>query len=550
MHIVENSFTSHGKTYHSVLLRESYREGKTVKKRTVANLSNCKPEEVEAIKLALRYKDNLALLGSVTDSLDFREGMSVGAAWTLYTIAQRCGIERALGADFQGRLALWQVMARALDQGSRLSAVRLAQFHAACDILGMERGFDENDLYENMTWLCKGQSLIEDRLFRHRWTSGTPELFLYDVTSSYLEGQCNELADWGYNRDKKKGKKQIVIGLLCDNEGEPVSTEVFPGNTQDMMTFASQVKKAAERFGCARVTFVGDRGMIKSGQIEDLAEFGFNYITAITKAQIVTLLNKGTLQMELFDENICEVAEDGVRYILRKNPQRAEEVDANRRDKRKKIETLAEKKNLYLSGHPKAKVETALKEVRALTERLKIHRWVTIGAEGRRIVVSVNADALHEESFLDGCYVIKTDLAAADVTARTIHDRYKDLAMVEEAFRTFKTGHLEVQPVNVQTDEHTRAHVLVVMLAYMITRALKKSWRPFDIKVQEGLTMLSTLCSHQVTMNGKNTVHMIPTPRELSAQLLEAADIHLPKALPSRGCKVVTRHKLQNRRKS
>jgi len=169
-----------------------------------------------------------------------------------------------------------------------------------------------------------------------------PELFLYGVTSSYLEGQDNALGAYGYNRDGKKGKKQIVIGLLCDEHGAPISTEVFRGNTQDPATFASQVNKASQRFGCEHVTFVGDRGMIKSGQIRDLAQAGFHYITAITKPQIQTLLKAGVLQMDLFDAELCEVNDEGVRYVLRRNPLRADELAASRADKKASVERLRE----------------------------------------------------------------------------------------------------------------------------------------------------------------------------------------------------------------
>ncbi|MFN3327187.1 MAG: transposase, partial [Bryobacteraceae bacterium] len=191
-------------------------------------------------------------------------GPSVGAVWALAETARRLGIHQALGSGFSAQLALWQVLARVLEQGSRLSAVRLAQVHAACDVLGIRRGFDENDLYDNLGWLSENQQQIEDRLFAPRRRQRPPELFLYDVTSSYLEGEDNAYAAYGYNRDGKKGKKQIVIGLLCDQQGVPISTEVFRGNTQDTQTFAAQVQKASGRFGCQRVTFVGDRGMIKS----------------------------------------------------------------------------------------------------------------------------------------------------------------------------------------------------------------------------------------------------------------------------------------------
>ena len=147
------------------------------------------------------------------------------------------------------------------------------------------------------------------------------------MTSSYFEGVCNALSDWGYNRDGKKGKKQVVVGLLCDELGEPVSVEVFRGNTSDLKTFANQIAKVADRFGCQRVTMVGDRGMIKSAQIEQLKEMeGFYYITALTKPQIETLIHKGVVQLSWFDEKICEVESDGIRYVLRRNPQRVEDL--------------------------------------------------------------------------------------------------------------------------------------------------------------------------------------------------------------------------------
>src|SRR5216684_4116465 len=303
--------SSNGKSYQSIYLRESFREGNHVRKRDIANLTHCDPKEIAAIELALQFKGNLAALGSL-DQVQLSQGLSLGAVWSLCETARRLGIDQALGQGFAAQLALWQVLARVLEQGSRLSAVRLAQVHAACDALGIRRGFDENDLYANLTWLSAHQEAIEKRLFAKRRGRQKAELFLYDVTSSYLEGEDNAYGAYGYNRDGKKSKKQIVIGLLCDEQGAPVSTEVFRGNTQDPKTFAAQVKKASQLFGCERVTFVGDRGMIKSGQVEDLAQAGFHYITAITKPQIDTLIEARLIQMELFAAELCEVERKGV----------------------------------------------------------------------------------------------------------------------------------------------------------------------------------------------------------------------------------------------
>ena len=552
MYITQTTAPSNsGQLYLCTLLRESFREGDRVKNRTLANLSHCKPEEIFALRLALEHKDNLAELGSIEESLRLQEGLSVGAVWTVYTVAKRLGIEKALGTERAGKLALWQVMARTLDQGSRRSAVRLAPTHAACDVLGLPQGFDENDLYDNLGWLAEHQAVIEQRLFQRRpkQQGQATELFLYDVTSSYLEGECNALGDWGYDRDGKKGKKQVVVGLLCDEQGEPVSVEVFPGNTRDLKTFANQIAKVAGRFGCRQVTMVGDRGMIKSAQIEPLQEReGFYYITALTKPQIETLLKGGVVQMAWFDEKICEVESEGVRYVLRRNPQRVEDLKRSRQDKRASVARLLEKKNRYLAEHPRAQVPVAQREVAAKIVQLQVGAWLKVQARGRELRLEDDAAALAEESRLDGCYVIKSDLPKLHADAQTLHDRYKDLALVEQAFRTSKTVHLEMRPWYVRSEKSTRGHAFVVMLAYLIVRHLRQAWAELDVTVEEGLGQLMTLCATQIFVKGEARCNQIPTPRALSQKLLRAADIHLPRALPHLGAHVVTRMKLTEQR--
>ena len=550
MYITETTRTGpNGTTYRCVLLRQSYREGGEVKNRTIANLSHCTPQEVAAIRLALQHKDNLTVLGTFKDATEIVEGRSVGAVWTIYEVARRLGIEAALGTDFAGTLALWQVIARVIDQGSRLSAVRLASTHAACEVLRFTRGFDENDLYDNLAWLAANQATIERRFFAARRGHRPPALFLYDVTSSYLEGQCNALAAFGYNRDGKAGKKQVVIGLLCDEEGAPVSTDVFAGNTPDMTTVAAQITKVARRFGCERVTFVGDRGMIKSGQMEALSRAGFSYITALTKPQIERLLKGQVLQRALFGERVGEVTHAGLRYIFRRNPLRAEEVAAVRRDKHRSVERWVAQKNVYLHDHPRAHVAVALREAQAKLTRLKIDAWLKAEAEGRTLRVLVHEAALQAAARLDGCYVLQTDLPQTVAETQVVHDRYKDLALVEQAFRTCKSAHLEVRPLYVRTAESTRGHVFVVMLAYAIIRELRHAWRHLDVTVEEGIAHLATLCTLEVCVHGEGTFCRIPKPRESSQHLLEAIGIHLPEVLPQRMVRVVTRKQLPERRK-
>jgi hypothetical protein len=243
MYIDTCSVVQREKTYTRHLLRESYRENGKVKNRTIANLSKCSEDEIAAIKIALKHKTNLAVLGTIED-VQMEEGARVGAVFCLNAVAHRIGLAQVLGNDQEGLLALWQVYARLIDQGSRLSSVRLAQSHAACDILGLKT-FNEDHLYRNLAWIAEHQASIEKRLFQLRYGGDIPQLFLYDVTSSYLEGDHNILAAFGYNRDGKRRKKQLVIGLLAGPDGAPVAVRVFAGNTCDTATVAEQVQLLA-----------------------------------------------------------------------------------------------------------------------------------------------------------------------------------------------------------------------------------------------------------------------------------------------------------------
>jgi transposase len=535
--------------YIRCLLREGYRENGKVKHRTIANLSDCSKEEIEAIRMALRHKDDLTALISVAEEVSIRQGLSVGSAWLVYDIARQLGITEALGSSRQGKLALWQVIARVIDQGSRLSAVRLATRHATCDIMGLGM-FNEDDLYKNLDWLSEKQPRIENILFRILHPDNKPRLFLYDVTSSYLEGVCNDLAAFGYNRDGKKSKRQIVIGLLCNEAGKPLSIEVFAGNIQDQRTLASQIRKVAERFGGDSVTFVGDRGMIKSKGVEDLLDYGFHYITAITKPQIESLLNEGVIQLSLFDQELTEVeTNNGIRYVLRRNPLRAKEVKLLRESKLESLRIKMRKKNQYLREHPRASVEVALREVQQQCEKLRLTGWVKVSASGGQIDLFIDEDALAETAKLDGCYVLKTDLTKKAANKKTVHDRYKDLALVERAFRTSKTVELEIRPVYVQRASRTRGHALVVMLAYKIVQELAERWHDLDLTVQEGINELTTLCAMEMLVKGEPRCNKIPEPRVSVKKLLNAAAVRLPQVLPCKGVRVATRKKLTGNRK-
>lgn len=576
-----------GVAYSRVLLRSSFREEGKVKHRTLGNLSDCSDDEINAIRLALKHKDQLANLlagealkpkpakaglrspvAAAADAVPaFTQGPGVGAIAVLRGLAEDLGIAAALGDDREGRLALWQVIARALDQGSRLSAVRLARDLGAECVLGLP-SFDEDDLYANLAWLQDRQEAIEQDLFKHRAATEKPSLYLYDVTSTYLEGEHNALAAFGYNRDGKRGKKQIVIGLLCDEHGVPVALEAFRGNTADPKTVSSQIAKLRQRFDAHNITLVGDRGMLRGPQLSELSAAGLHYITAISKPQIETMLESGTLQMELFDQPLGEVIAPSTvpppppaagadtappdkesaprmeRFILRRNPVRQAEIAANRAGKKQALEKAVSELNTYLAEHPRAKVATAQRRMEQRIKALGLSHWMSVRSDERTLTLSADSGALEEESKLDGCYVLRTDLSAAEASKETVHDRYKSLGEVEQAFRRSKTVELEMRPVHVRKESSTRGHLLVVMLAYLLMQELGKRWAHLDLTVKEGLDRLNTYCAVEVA----GVIKVMLQPRKDVQLLITAAGVTLPAMLPGSKSKVATKKKLPKNR--
>lgn len=577
MYIDDYMTVINGKKYKRALLRESYREGKKVNKRTIASLAHASDSQIEAMKLALKNSDDIIALKNARAGTFTSSGKSVGAVAMLYQVAQILGITKALGKTREAILFLWLVFARLIDQGSRLSATRLASQHTVCEILGVV-GFDENDLYQAMDWGCANQAKIESKLFlMHKKRSSDSDsefeaenIFLYDVTSTYLEGNQNELAEYGYNRDKKQGKRQIIYGLLTDKEGIPLSVEAFKGNTKDNKTLLSQIGKIKERFGVKYVTLVGDKGMIKSIEIEAIDEDEkFNYITSITKPQIQRLLKREVIPMGLFDEKLAEVfdQEEGIRYILRRNPHRAEEMERTRESKLCQVKNKLSLANNYLLEHPRAKVETQVKNLRNYVGKLKLSDYVEVQVEveveakvkvkvigvgdsqTRRVSLEIDQDKLAELSKLDGCYVLKTNLEKSkNISKEIIHDRYKALSEVEWAFRTQKTGYLEVRPVFVRKQTRTRGHLLITMLSYRLEHFLRKCWKDMDLTVEEGIKKLANISSVIINVRSEK-LHRVPKPDKLSEQLLNAVQVKLPGTLPLIENGVDTKTKLQNGRK-
>jgi transposase len=340
---------------------------------------------------------------------------------------------------------------------------------------------------------------------------------------------------------------------LTDSQGEPVSIQVYRGNTSDLKTFGQQVHKIKKELGCEGVTLVGDRGMIRTDQKAAALEAEFHFITALTKPQIQKLLAAKVLQLELFEENVHEVlGEDGRRFVLRRNPVRQEEIQRARQQKQQALAAVLKKSNTYLDEHPRAKVATQRRYLAARLQSFKVQDWLKLTVSKQRLVLTLDAPALKAAAQLDGCYVVETDLKTAQANAQTIHDRYKDLAFVERDFRTLKTGHLEFRPWFVCTADNTQAHALTSMLALKVRRHLERAWWSLEVTVEEGLRELEKLCVMELIhpQSGKVVARQVPEPSARQKQLLDALKLELPARVPEAEVTVGTRKKINHVRKT
>jgi transposase len=366
------------------------------------------------------------------------------------------------------------------------------------------------------------QASIEAALAPKAATPLARAIYLYDVTSVYFEGVENELADFGYNRDGKKGKKQLVAGLLTDGNGEPISIQLYRGNTGDPPTFLDAVQKLKVRFGAQEVALVGDRGMIKRLGKAALGEAKFCYVTALTDPQIRALLAKKRLQLELFEDQPAEVELNGKRYVLRCNPQTQARERARRADQWARVQAKLNARNLEVEHKPRTDPNSSLKQAQALLIKYHLRGWVKVELAGRKVVWTEDEAARQKEAELDGCYVIESDLPKEAASTQQVHDRYLDLTQVERDFRTLKTGLLELRPIFLRKEKRTRGHALVSLLALKLARELDRRLAPLGLTVEDGLERLKAV---RLVRLGNSEVELwrLPTsyPRAQS-EVLEA----------------------------
>jgi hypothetical protein len=467
----------------AILLRESFRENGRVRKRTLANLSDWPTTLVEGFRTLL--KGGVAV---AEEGIAIRRALPHGHAAAVLGTIRAIGLDRLLGKPTDKRLApltIALIASRLVSPASKLATARDLAADTACSSLGrlLQLGaVDEVELYRALDWLGARQAAIEGALARRHLKDGA--LVLYDVSSSWLEGRCCELARFGYSRDGKKGKLQIVYGLLCAADGCPVAVEVFEGNTADPMTLSAQIDKLKERFGLSRVVLVGDRGMITSARIRDeLRPAGLDWITALRAPQIRALVDAGAFQLSLFDErDLAEItAPDfpGERLVVCRNPLLAEERTRKREDLLHATEAaLTKLADQIARGTGPTGQDKIARGVGRIENRYKLAKLFDITVAEDGFTFGRNHARIADEARLDGFYVIRTSVEDKALAAENVVGAYKSLARVERAFRSLKTVDLHLRPIHHWLAPRVRAHVFLCMLACHVEWHMRERLKP------------------------------------------------------------------------
>jgi hypothetical protein len=470
----------------AILLRESFRDNGKTKNRTLANLSDWPAERIELLRAVLRGERLLPAADAVQIVRALPHGHVLAATGTARRIALDAVLPRRV-PQRRRDLTLALIIARLLEPAAKLATARMLDpataSHSLSEVLGLGR-VTAREVYATLDWLGSEQSFIEASLARRHLRNGT--LLLYDVTSTYLEGRCCELARYGYSRDHRRDRPQLVIGLLCAADGCPVAVEVFEGNTADPATLAAEIDKLKQRFKLHRVAMVGDRGLLTEARItETLRPAGLDWITALRAPAIKALAtDNGPLQLSLFDQrDMAEITSPdypGERLVVCRNPLLA----AERARKRDDLLAATEKDLARIQ----ARVQRARQPLRGAAEigkalgavlsQRKVGKHFTTTITDHDFSFARNHSAIAAEAALDGVYVLRTNLPAAQLDAADTVRAYKSLAGVERAFRSMKTVDLELRPVFHWTAPRVRAHVLLCMLAYYLEWHMRRRLAP------------------------------------------------------------------------
>lgn len=462
----------------AVLLRQSYREGKKVKKRTLANLSSLSMDQVESIRRVLKGEK----LAPVEEMLTIERSRHHGHVQAVLETMKRLGFEHLLNSrpSRERDRVMAMVAARVLEPHSKLATTRWWHDTTLPVELGVETA-DEDELYAVMDWLLERQGVIEQKLAARHLSEGS--VVLYDLSSSYFEGSTCPLAALGHNRDGKKGKLQVNYGLLTDPRGCPVAVQVFEGNCGDPKTLLPQVEKVKQSFGVERMVLVGDRGMISQKQIDVLKEEkGVDWVTALRTATLKKLVEDRSIRPELFDErNLFEFTHPdypGERMVACRNPFLAR-LRAHKREEllQATVEELTKVQGMAGRGRLKGADQIGLRVGKVLN-KYKVGKHFDLAIEEDRFTFEVNDERVQAEAVLDGIYVVRTSVPSSVLDSAETVRTYKGLSQVEQAFRTLKSVDLLVRPIRHRTENRVRAHIFLCMLSYYVRWHMLQAWRP------------------------------------------------------------------------
>ena len=460
------------------LLRESFRQGGKVRKRTIANLSTLADDQIDAIRRVLRGER----LAPASELFEVTASRIHGDTHAVLSAMRRLGFRELLSSrpSFEAEIVMGLVAARIVAPHTKLATGRWWQTRTLPQDLRIEHA-TEDDLYQSMDWLLDHQETIEKKLAARHLAEGG--LALYDLSSSYFEGKTCPLAAIGHNRDGKKNKLQVNYGLLTDRRGCPVAVSVYEGNTGDAKTLMPQVEKLKKSFGLERVVLVGDRGMIGQAAVNDMRNIaGLEWITALKSSQIRGLVEGGALQLGLFDKrNLFELSHPdypGERLMACRNVElgklrahkRQSLIEATVKEL-EKVRAMVERGNLRGAG------KIGLRAGRVVN-KYKVAKHFELTIEDARLDFVLLEKNVVAEAALDGIYVIRTSLSKSQMSTADTVRSYKALAEVERAFRTLKTVDLEIRPIHHRLADRVRAHIFLCMLAYYVEWHMREAWRP------------------------------------------------------------------------
>lgn len=470
------------------LIRSSYRENGVIKHETLSRITGVPLATLKLIQAAFQ--------GNVVLKSDFKilNSKEYGASFALRQIARSTGLDKIIysrPAEPWVQDVMAMIVGRVIYAGSKLSLTRVGSFSSLWELCGVtDTNIDVNHhCYSPMDRLMERKDIIQKKLAQKHLTQRS--VILYDITSTYFEGKYSnsKMITYGYNRDKKRGHEQIVIGLICSQDGCPIAVEVFRGNTKDETTVSAKILEIKEKYGVENAIFVGDRGMITKAQFEKIQTqeaFQIHTISALTHSQIEKLCEREDVQLSMFDEkNIVEVVdpEKGIRYGLCKNNARAADEGQTRR-------ALLEKTRIELDkiARGKRKVDDGDLGIRVgkVINKFKVGKFVQSTIIDGTFSWSFDEAKIREEEQFDGCYVIFTNVPKEDMEIEEVVRSYRKLINVEQAFRNLKTVQLDIRPVFHKTDNRVDCHVFVCMLAYYLMWNMKQRIKPLMENDVEG----------------------------------------------------------------